>query len=239
MKEITLLKIISKYVDRNVLSLSYKMHVLPHLDYVDRNVLSLSYKMHVLPHLDYGDRNVLSLSYKMHVLPHLDYVDRNVLSLSYKMHVLQHLDYGDVIYHNSRTDLMDFIERVQYKAALIVSGCWQVTSRTKRYDKLSWESLSDRRWVRRLTLFYKIPKGLAPLHLSPHIPTRNEIRNCLTILVITTRESSLRQGPVMLKQLVTLLHLSVLDLVTFGGFVTVFLTGGNLPYLLFLMALRS
>ena len=103
------------------------------------------------------------------------YVDRNVLSLSYKMHVLPHLDYGDVIYHNSRTDLMDLIERVQYKAAIIVSGCWQGTSRTKLYDELGWESLSDRRWVRRLTLFYKIQNGLAPLYLSPHIPTRNEI----------------------------------------------------------------
>ena len=30
------------------------------------------------------------------------------------------------------------------------------------------------------------------------------IRNCLTILVITARESSLRQGPVMLKQLITI-----------------------------------
>ena len=103
------------------------------------------------------------------------YVDRNVLSLSYKMHVLPHLDYGDVIYHNSRTDLMDLIERVQYKAALIVSGCWQGTSMTKLYDELGWESLSDRRWVRRLALFYKIQNGLAPLYLSPHIPTRNEI----------------------------------------------------------------
>ena len=33
------------------------------------------------------------------------------------MHVLPHLDYGDVVYHNSRTDLMDLIERVQYQAA--------------------------------------------------------------------------------------------------------------------------
>ena len=46
------------------------------------------------------------------------------------MHVLPHLDYGDVIYHNSRTDLMDLVDRVQYKAAIIVSGCWQGTSRT-------------------------------------------------------------------------------------------------------------
>ena len=35
------------------------------------------------------------------------YVDRNVLDLSF--------DYGDVIFHSQRMDLMDLIERVQYK----------------------------------------------------------------------------------------------------------------------------
>ena len=35
MKGITLLKLLSKYVDRNVLDLSYKMYVRPHLDYGD------------------------------------------------------------------------------------------------------------------------------------------------------------------------------------------------------------
>ena len=34
-----------------------------------------------------------------------------------------HHDYGNVIFHNQRMDLMDLIERAQYKAALIVSGC--------------------------------------------------------------------------------------------------------------------
>ena len=59
----------------------------------------------------------------MKVLSLLKYVDRNVLDLSYKMYVRPHLDYGDVIYHNQRIDVMNLIERVQYKAALIVSGC--------------------------------------------------------------------------------------------------------------------
>ena len=45
--------------------------------------------------------------------------------MSYKTYVRHQLDYGDVIIHNQRMDLMDLIERVQYKAALIVSGCWQ------------------------------------------------------------------------------------------------------------------
>ena len=40
-------------------------------------------------------------------------------------------------------------------------------------------------------------------------------------------------GTIMLKQLVVLLHLSLSDLVTSGGFATMFLTGGSLPYLLF------
>ena len=68
---------------------------------------------------------------------------------------------------------MDLVERVQYKAALIVSGCWQGTSRVKLYEELGWESLADRRWLRRLTIFYKIKNGLAPSYLADHIPKRN------------------------------------------------------------------
>ena len=103
------------------------------------------------------------------------YVDRNVLDLSYKMYVRPHLDYGDVIYHNQRIDVMNLTERVQYKAALIVSGCWQGTSWENLYEEIGWESLSDRRWARRLTIFYKMNNGLAPSYLSDHIPKRNEI----------------------------------------------------------------
>ena len=70
---------------------------------------------------------------------------------------------------------MYLIEGIQYWAALIVSGCWQGTSRAKLYDELEWESLSDSRSVRRLTLLYKIKNGIAPPYLSTHIPKRNAI----------------------------------------------------------------
>ena len=103
------------------------------------------------------------------------FVDRNVLDLSYKLYVRSHLDYGDVIFHNQRDDLMKLIEQVQYKAALIVSGCWQGTSREKLYDELGWESLTDRRWARRLTMFYKIKNGIAPSYLSDHVPEHGDI----------------------------------------------------------------
>ena len=97
------------------------------------------------------------------------YVSRKVLDLSYKLYVRPHLDYGDIIYHNQRSDLMNLIEQVQYKAALIVSGCWQGTNRTKLYEELGWESLSDRRWQRRLSTFYKISNNMTPSYLRDHI----------------------------------------------------------------------
>ena len=70
-------------------------------------------------------------------------VSKDILNMSYKLYVRPHLDYGDVIHHNQRANLMELLARVQYKAALVVSGCWQGTSRSKIYSELGWESLSD------------------------------------------------------------------------------------------------
>ena len=58
---------------------------------------------------------------------------------------------------------MNLVERVPYKASLIVTGCWHGTSRERLYEELGWESLSHSRWLRRLTVFYKFPKCLAPI----------------------------------------------------------------------------
>ena len=99
------------------------------------------------------------------------FVSKEILNLSYKLYVRPHLDYGDVIYHNQRAQSMELLEHVQYKAALIVSGCWQGTSREKLYRELGWENLSDRRWFHRLVYFYKIVNNLTPDYLRNHLPT--------------------------------------------------------------------
>ena len=104
------------------------------------------------------------------------HISKDILNMSYKMYVRPHLDYGGVIFHNSRTYLMDLIEQVQYKVALVVSGCWQGTSRVKLYNELGWESLADRRWLRRLAYFYKIVNGQTPGYLYKHIPPHHDVR---------------------------------------------------------------
>lgn len=109
------------------------------------------------------------------------YLPRNALCQIYKSYVRSHLDYGDVIYHKpSKTnDLffssylstwMEKLESVQYSAALAVTGAWRGTSREKLYNELGWESLDNRRWCRRLTLFYKITNNLTPDYTRDPIP---------------------------------------------------------------------
>ena len=52
--------------------------------------------------------------------------------------------------------IMEKLEKVQYQAALAITGAWQGSSRSKIYDELGWESLSDRRNCRRVLQIHKI-----------------------------------------------------------------------------------
>ena len=51
-----------------------------------------------------------------------------------------------------------------------MTGTWRGTSHAKLYADLGSESLSSRRWSRRLTLFYKIINNLTPLYTKEPIP---------------------------------------------------------------------
>ena len=65
---------------------------------------------------------------------------------------------------------MNTLERIQYHAALAITGTWKGTNLNKIYDELGWESLTDRRWSRRLFQFYKIQNNLTPPYLKTPIP---------------------------------------------------------------------
>ena len=92
-----------------------------------------------------------------------------------------HLDYCDVIYHIPEkqgqlggvlNSLMNDVEKVWYQAALAVTGAWQGSSRSKLYEELGWESLSDRRWCRRILHIHKIVNNKTPVYLLSKLPRR-------------------------------------------------------------------
>ena len=107
----------------------------------------------------------------------------------YNALVRSHLDYCDVIFHippkihppplgMSLHDHMEKIEKVQYQAALAVTGAWQGTIRTKLYEELSWESLLDRRICRRVLQTHKIVEEKTRKYLHDCLPpNRNVIIN--------------------------------------------------------------
>ena len=107
------------------------------------------------------------------------YLTTRTLDLMYKSFVRPHMDFCDVIYHEPSKDsvfgqmltkLMEDVEKLQYKAALIATGTWQGSNRLKVYDELGWESLSDRRRSRRILSLYKIVNGNTPLYLRELLP---------------------------------------------------------------------
>ena len=116
------------------------------------------------------------------IICHLSFhVPLDVLDQLYKLFVRPLLDYCDIIYHvpaitnpfNSSISLkysMQSIESTQYQAALAVSGAWKGSNTSKLYEELGCESLTDRRWYRRLLQFYKIINDLAPSYLKDIIP---------------------------------------------------------------------
>ena len=66
--------------------------------------------------------------------------------------------------------LTEQIENIQYQAALSITGAWQGTNRSKLYEELGWESLSDRRWCRQLLQLYKIINNKTPIYLKEKLP---------------------------------------------------------------------
>ena len=135
----------------------------------------LSFSAHIKSAISKARKGIGFLKYLSKYLP------RHTLNNLYKLYVRPHLYYGDVIYHIPAkvcefsqniilSNLMEKLESVQYSAALAVTGTWRGASREKLYTELGWESLSSRRWSRRLTLFYKIVNDLTPVYTKDPIP---------------------------------------------------------------------
>ena len=101
------------------------------------------------------------------------------------------MEYGDILYHHTPSDsnqllplsvknlsnTMTKLESVQYQAALIVTGAWQGSSKEKLYKELGWEFLCRRRWLRQLSLFFKIVNGRSPQYLNLKINLSSRLRN--------------------------------------------------------------
>ena len=105
------------------------------------------------------------------------WVSHRVLEVVYKLYVRPHLDYGYVLYHSSnpkKTNVFDLsthspllkqVENIQYSAAKIITGAWQGSSLEKLYQILGWESMNNRRILRKLTILHETLVNKYPFYL--------------------------------------------------------------------------
>ena len=114
------------------------------------------------------------------------YIPLKTLDQMYKIFIRPHFDYCDVIYHTPHltnlfessitlNTLMESVEKIKYQAALAITGTWQGTSRNKLYEEIGWESLSDRRWSRRLIQLFKIRNNMTPPYLKENLSQKRSL----------------------------------------------------------------
>ena len=107
---------------------------------------------------------IIKVKRNIGILKHLsNFLPLKTLDQMYKALVRSHLDYCGAIYHipsilhqpplgRTLNSQMEKVERIQYQAALAITDAWQGSSRSKFYDELGWETLSDRRKCRLLII---------------------------------------------------------------------------------------
>ena len=87
------------------------------------------------------------------------------------------------------------LEKIQYEAARIVSGCTKLVSIRDLLSEVGWETLSNRRHKHKLILFYKMFHSLTPQYLSSLLPrtvsqsTPYQLRNSNNLVTLPHRTS--------------------------------------------------
>ena len=151
------------------------LHFHPKLDILNKNLKpipslvldnKLTFKKHIKDKLNKAYFGVGKIKRLRDILP------RDSLVTIYKSFIRPHLDYGDVIYDQPNNDsFSDKIEQLQYKACLAITGAIQGTSRECLYNELGLESLSSRRWCRKLCAIYNLLSTQCPKYLFDIIPS--------------------------------------------------------------------
>ena len=90
-------------------------------------------------------------------------MSRKSLDTTYKASKRPLIDYGDIIYDKVQNESFFKKHRIAtIKAALATAGAIQGTSRGKNFQELGLQSLSSRKWNKRISYMFKIMKEKVP-----------------------------------------------------------------------------
>ena len=114
---------------------------------------------------------IQSASNRICALKKLKYVlNRNYLARIYLCFIRPVLEYACELWDGCSQQDSDNLEKLQLEAGRIVTGLPLFTSRESIYFETGWDLLSDRRRIRKLSMFYSIHNNIAPDYLCDLMP---------------------------------------------------------------------
>ena len=135
--------------------------------------------------------------------PIAKHIHRNILSLIYTTYVRPHLDYCDIVFdgHITVNDELR-LERVQRRAARLVTGTPPRTSTDRLRQDLGWETLKTRRRLHKLHFFHKLSSTVhqQPEYIKHILPqtritnTRRTLRNHTTLTLPPNKTTSFQRS---------------------------------------------
>ena len=126
--------------------------------------------------LDWGynvQQVCLKANRKLSVLRRVKCLQRSTLDILYKL-----IDYCLPLYfHTLKLTEIKKLNRIQYRAAKLVSGALHLSSADRLNKELGWETISDRAKCLGLTLFHKIHRGETRPLITKLMPIKNQRSN--------------------------------------------------------------
>ena len=127
---------------------------------------------------DHIDHIIKKVSSSIAALRHIKpFVKRETLLTLYNSLIQPQFDYCNVVWDNPTKGLTDRLQRLQNRAARVITGAsYEIRSKDILND-LNWETLAQRREKHKAILMYKITNDLTPSYLSDKFTTVEKTKN--------------------------------------------------------------
>ena len=94
------------------------------------------------------------------------FVPRNIMCMLYNCILVPHFDYGDNIWGTCNVSSHDKVQKLQNRAAKIITGSTRMDSSTEARNKLKWLNLKERCQFHLAINMFKVMNGQAPNYLA-------------------------------------------------------------------------
>ena len=100
-------------------------------------------------------------------------IPASTLHLLYQALVKPHFDYCDIVWGSCGITLRDKLQKLQIRAARVLTFSSYDADATKLLEFLSWKNLTSQQEIHRVTMVFKCLHGLAPEYLNSKFKWRN------------------------------------------------------------------